>query len=78
MAGALVYLYLSAPALWCYSVVECIKRYLLSQARFLLACSHPPPYRRLATCLAQRAPRAARRNRHQHLCTRLRCYSVMK
>ncbi len=43
----MVYLYLSAPALWCYSVVECIKRYLLSQARFLLAChSHPPPYQR--------------------------------
>ena len=29
--GAMVYLYLSAPALWCYSAVECMKRYLLSQ-----------------------------------------------
>jgi len=31
--GAMLYLYLSLPALWCYSVVECVKRYLLSQAR---------------------------------------------
>lgn len=42
--GAMVYLYLSAPALWCYSVVECIKRYLLSQ----VPCSAP----RGAFCLA--------------------------
>ncbi len=33
----MVYLYLSAPALWCYSAVECIKRYLLSQ----VPCSDP-------------------------------------
>lgn len=54
-----MYLYLSAPALWCYSVVECIKRYLLSQARFV-GLQPPSTITTLATRLAQRAPRAAK------------------
>ncbi|EIE25012.1 MATE efflux family protein [Coccomyxa subellipsoidea C-169] len=33
--GAVMYLLLSAPALYCYVIAECLKRYLLAQARSL-------------------------------------------
>ena len=35
--GAVMYLQLSAPALWCYVMAECLKRYLLAQVRARLA-----------------------------------------
>ncbi len=31
--GAVMYLLLSAPALFCYVIAECLKRYLLAQVR---------------------------------------------
>ncbi|CAK0783734.1 hypothetical protein CVIRNUC_006933 [Coccomyxa viridis] len=42
--GAVMYLQLSAPALWCYVMAECLKRYLLAQgivtpATIVTACS---------------------------------------
>ena len=37
MKGAVMYLQLSAPALWCYVMAECLKRYLLAQVQILHA-----------------------------------------
>ena len=37
VAGAVMYLQLSAPALWCYAMAECLKRYLLAQVKARLA-----------------------------------------
>ena len=31
VSGAVMYLQLSAPALYCYVIAECLKRYLLAQ-----------------------------------------------
>ena len=31
VAGAVLYLKLSGPALYCYAISECLKRYLLAQ-----------------------------------------------
>ena len=36
MAGAVMYLQLSAPALWFYVMAECLKRYLLAQVKVSL------------------------------------------
>ena len=36
--GAVMYLQLSAPALWFYVMAECLKRYLLAQVLSSLAC----------------------------------------
>lgn len=34
VSGAVMYLKLSAPALWCYVMAECLKRYLLAQVAY--------------------------------------------
>ena len=42
MKGAVMYLQLSAPALWFYVMAECLKRYLLAQVHALheMPCRH--------------------------------------
>ena len=39
----MLYLKLSGPALYCYAISECLKRYLLAQARWLMLSSACPP-----------------------------------
>lgn len=36
VAGAVLYLKLSGPALYCYAISECLKRYLLAQVLLCL------------------------------------------
>ena len=38
--GAVMYLKLSAPALWCYVMAECLKRYLLAQVWQILSTAN--------------------------------------
>ena len=51
--GAVMYLQLSAPALWFYVMAECLKRYLLAQVQH---STYIMPYRRSLVCIIVMSP----------------------